>query len=73
MTFLAIGHFFDVRYEARGLASTIDPNSRNVSFGLGKKYGEGIQFFVATVAEIVYVFYASWARGYYCNWNYIYI
>ena len=28
--------FFDVRYEASGLASTIEPNSRKISFGLGK-------------------------------------
>ena len=40
MTFLAIGHFFDVRYEARDPASTIDPNSRNISFGLGKKFDD---------------------------------
>jgi len=52
--------FFDVRYEASGLASTIEPNSRKISFGLGKKFGEGIQFFVTTVAGIAYAFYASW-------------
>mmetsp|Transcript_16049 Transcript_16049/g.23730 ORF Transcript_16049/g.23730 Transcript_16049/m.23730 type:complete len:1474 (-) Transcript_16049:102-4523(-) len=51
--------FFDI-YDVSGLASTIEPNSKKYKRGIGKKFGEGIQFFTTMVGGIGYAFYSSW-------------
>jgi len=50
--------FFDV-YDI-GIASTIGPSSRKFQRGVGRKFGEGIQFFTTFVGGIGFAFYSSW-------------
>lgn len=51
--------FYDV-YDIGGLASTIGPNSNRYRRGVGRKFGEGIQFLTTGVGGIAYAFYSSW-------------
>jgi len=51
--------FYDV-YDIGGLASTIGSNSNKYRRGMGRKFGEGIQFLTTAIGGIGYAFYASW-------------
>jgi len=51
--------FFDVN-DVSGLASSIGPSSNRYRRGLGRKFGEGVQFFTTGVGGIGYAMYASW-------------
>ena len=51
--------FFDV-HDVSGLASTVGSSATKVRRGLGRKFGEGVQFGTTFVGGIIYAFYASW-------------
>ena len=51
--------FFDV-HDVSGLASTVGSSATKVRRGLGRKFGEGVQFFTTFVGGLIYAFYASW-------------
>jgi len=51
--------FFDV-YDISSFASNITSNAQKIKVGLGRKFGEGIQFFTCTVGGLAYAFYSSW-------------
>lgn len=47
-------------FDYSGLASTIGPNSGKFRRGIGRKFGEGVQFFTTGIGGIGYAFYSSW-------------
>eukprot|EP00980_Cylindrotheca_fusiformis_P027133 scaffold19004_cov125-Cylindrotheca_fusiformis.AAC.1 len=51
--------FFDV-YDVGGIASNVSPASNRYRRGLGRKFGEGIQFTTAGIGGVVYAMFASW-------------
>jgi len=51
--------FFDVN-DVSGFASSIEPNAQIVKRGLGKKFGEGIQFTVTSIGGIIFALTMSW-------------
>jgi len=51
--------FFDLN-DVSGLSSLIGPNASKVRRGLGRKFGEGVQFFTTFVAGLAYAFWSSW-------------
>lgn len=51
--------FFDV-HDVGGIAAQVGPNANRYRRGLGRKFGEGIQFFTTGVGGIVFAFYSSW-------------
>ena len=51
--------FFDV-HDVGGIASNVSPAANRYRRGLGRKFGEGIQFFTTGVGGIAYAMYASW-------------
>ena len=51
--------FFDAN-DISGIATSITPNSRKVRRGLGRKFGEGVQFITTAIAGIIYALYVSW-------------
>lgn len=51
--------FFDVN-DIGGIASSVGPSANRYRRGLGRKFGEGIQFFTTGVGGIGYSMYASW-------------
>ena len=51
--------YFDVR-DVGGIAAQIGPNSIKFRRGVGRKFGEGIQFFITGVGGLGYAFFASW-------------
>lgn len=51
--------FFDVN-DVGGIAGQVGPMSNKYRRGMGRKFGEGIQFLTTGVGGIVYGFYASW-------------
>ena len=51
--------FYDV-YDVSSFASNLSSNSKKVKIGLGRKFGEGLQFATCTVGGLVYAFYESW-------------
>eukprot|EP00980_Cylindrotheca_fusiformis_P007164 scaffold1505_cov118-Cylindrotheca_fusiformis.AAC.14 len=51
--------FFDV-YDVGGIASNVSPAANRYRRGLGRKFGEGIQFTTAGIGGIVYAMFASW-------------
>jgi ATP-binding cassette subfamily B (MDR/TAP) protein 1 len=51
--------FYDV-YDIGGLASTIGSNSNRYRRGVGRKFGEGLQFMTTGIGGIGYAFYSSW-------------
>eukprot|EP00934_Nitzschia_sp_Nitz4_P002963 Nitzschia sp. Nitz4//scaffold24_size164493//76056//80265//NITZ4_002328-RA/size164493-snap-gene-0.7-mRNA-1//1//CDS//3329544114//2953//frame0 len=51
--------FFDV-YDIGGLASSILPSVTTYRRGLGRKFGEGIQFTATTLGGMGFALYASW-------------
>jgi ATP-binding cassette subfamily B (MDR/TAP) protein 1 len=51
--------YFDV-YNISGIANTLNPQSNKYRRGLGRKFGEGVQFFTTGVGGVVYALYAEW-------------
>lgn len=51
--------FFDV-YDIGGVAGQVGSNANKFRRGIGRKFGEGIQFLVTGVGGIGYAFFASW-------------
>lgn len=51
--------YFDVN-DIGGLAAQVGPNSNKYRRGIGRKFGEGIQFLTTGVGGLAYAFYASW-------------
>ena len=51
--------FFDV-HDVGGIASNVSPAANRYRRGLGRKFGEGIQFFTTGVGGVGYAMYASW-------------
>ena len=51
--------YFDVN-DVGGIASSVSPATNRYRRGIGRKFGEGIQFFTTGVGGIVYAMYASW-------------
>jgi ATP-binding cassette, subfamily B (MDR/TAP), member 1 len=51
--------FFDV-YDASGIAGQIGPSTIKYRRGLGRKFGEGIQFFVTGVGGLGFAMWSSW-------------
>lgn len=51
--------FFDV-HDVGGIASNVSPAANRYRRGLGRKMGEGIQFFTTGVGGVAYAMYASW-------------
>jgi len=54
--------FYDV-HDVSGFASSIEPNAQTVKRGLGKKFGEGIQFTVTSIGGIIFALTMSWRVG----------
>jgi ATP-binding cassette, subfamily B (MDR/TAP), member 1 len=51
--------YFDV-YNVGGIANQVGPNANKFRRGLGRKFGEGIQFLTTGVGGIGFAFYMSW-------------
>jgi ATP-binding cassette subfamily B (MDR/TAP) protein 1 len=51
--------FFDV-HAVGGIASQVGPSSNKYRRGLGRKFGEGIQFLTTGIGGIAFGFYSSW-------------
>jgi ATP-binding cassette, subfamily B (MDR/TAP), member 1 len=51
--------FFDV-YDASGIAGQIGPSAIKYQRGVGRKFGEGIQFFVTGVGGLGFAMWSSW-------------
>lgn len=51
--------FYDV-YDVAGLAASVGPDSNKFHRGIGRKFGEGVQFFSTFVGGLIYAFYSSW-------------
>ena len=51
--------FFDAK-NVGGIASNVGPSANRYRRGLGRKFGEGIQFFTTGVGGIAYAMFASW-------------
>ena len=51
--------FFDV-HDIGGIASNVGPASNRYRRGVGRKFGEGIQFFTTGVGGLAHAFYTSW-------------
>ena len=51
--------FYDV-YDVAGMAARVGPDSRKFHKGIGKKLGEGVQFFTTFLGGLAYAFYSSW-------------
>eukprot|EP00934_Nitzschia_sp_Nitz4_P006351 Nitzschia sp. Nitz4//scaffold41_size133979//19551//23745//NITZ4_003331-RA/size133979-snap-gene-0.97-mRNA-1//1//CDS//3329551422//6341//frame0 len=52
--------FFDV-HDIGGIASSVGPSVNRYRRGLGRKFGEGIQFTTTSIGGIGYAFYANWS------------
>jgi len=51
--------FFDV-YDVGGVAAQVGPNSNKYRRGIGRKFGEGVQFMTTGIFGLAYAFWASW-------------
>jgi len=51
--------FFDV-YDVGGIANSVSPAATKYRRGMGRKFGEGIQFFTTGVGGIIYAMYEEW-------------
>jgi ATP-binding cassette subfamily B (MDR/TAP) protein 1 len=51
--------YFDVN-EVGGIAGQVGPSSNKYRRGLGRKFGEGIQFLTTGVGGLAFAFYSSW-------------
>eukprot|EP00980_Cylindrotheca_fusiformis_P009868 scaffold2184_cov128-Cylindrotheca_fusiformis.AAC.14 len=51
--------FFDV-HDIGGIASNVSPAANDYRRGVGRKFGDGIQFATTGIGGIAFAFYASW-------------
>jgi ATP-binding cassette subfamily B (MDR/TAP) protein 1 len=51
--------YFDVN-DIGGVAAQVGPNSTKFRRGLGRKFGEGIQFLTTGIGGLAFAFYSSW-------------
>lgn len=51
--------FFDV-YDVGGLANSVNPAANRYRRGLGRKFGEGIQFSTTIIGGLIYAFWEEW-------------
>ena len=51
--------FFDV-YDVGGLANAVNPAANKYKRGVGRKFGEGIEFATMTIGGFVYAMYENW-------------
>jgi ATP-binding cassette subfamily B (MDR/TAP) protein 1 len=51
--------YFDVN-DIGGLAAQVGPNSNKFRRGMGRKFGEGIQFLTTGIGGLAFAFYSSW-------------
>jgi len=51
--------FFDV-YDVGGIANSVTPAANKYRRGLGRKFGEGIQFFTTGVGGVAYALFEEW-------------
>jgi ATP-binding cassette, subfamily B (MDR/TAP), member 1 len=51
--------FFDV-YNISGIAAQMGPNANKYRRGLGRRFGEGVQYTTTAVGGLAYAFYSSW-------------
>ena len=51
--------FFDI-YDVGGLANALNPAANKYRRGLGRKFGEGIQFLTTGILGFAYAFYEEW-------------
>jgi ATP-binding cassette subfamily B (MDR/TAP) protein 1 len=51
--------FFDV-HDIGGIASNVGPAANRYRRGVGRKFGEGVQFFTTGVGGLGYAMYSSW-------------
>jgi ATP-binding cassette subfamily B (MDR/TAP) protein 1 len=51
--------YFDVN-DIGGLAAQVGPNSNKFRRGIGRKFGEGIQFLTTGIGGLGFAFYSSW-------------
>jgi ATP-binding cassette, subfamily B (MDR/TAP), member 1 len=51
--------FFDA-HDIAGISGQVGVSANKYRRGIGRKFGEGVQFFTTGVGGIVYGFYASW-------------
>jgi len=51
--------FFDV-YDIGGLANSVNPAAAKYRRGIGRKFGEGIQFTTMAIGSILYALYEEW-------------
>lgn len=51
--------FFDV-HDIGGIASSVGPSANKYRRGVGRKFGEGIQFLTTGIGGVGYAMYASW-------------
>lgn len=51
--------YFDI-HDAGGIANQIGPSATKYRRGVGRKFGEGIQFLTTGVGGLAYAFYSSW-------------
>lgn len=51
--------FFDV-HDTAGIANQVGPNANRFRRGVGRKFGEGVQFLTTGLGGLAYGFYSSW-------------
>ena len=51
--------FFDV-YDVGGLANAVNPAANKYKRGVGRKFGEGIEFATMTIGGFIYAMYENW-------------
>eukprot|EP00535_Pseudo-nitzschia_heimii_P007475 CAMPEP_0197184268 /NCGR_PEP_ID=MMETSP1423-20130617/9534_1 /TAXON_ID=476441 /ORGANISM="Pseudo-nitzschia heimii, Strain UNC1101" /LENGTH=1555 /DNA_ID=CAMNT_0042635045 /DNA_START=48 /DNA_END=4715 /DNA_ORIENTATION=- len=51
--------FFDI-YDIGGLANSVNPAANRYRRGVGRKFGEGIQFFTTGIGGMAYALYEEW-------------
>ena len=51
--------FFDV-HDVSGIASSLGPSAIKYQRGIGRKFGDGIQFFTTGIGGMIFGFYSSW-------------
>jgi ATP-binding cassette subfamily B (MDR/TAP) protein 1 len=51
--------FFDV-HDVAGIANQVGPNASKYRRGVGRKFGEGVQFLTTGLGGLAFAFYSSW-------------
>jgi len=51
--------FFDI-YDVAGLANSVNPAANRYRRGMGRKFGEGIQFLTTGIGGVAYAMYEEW-------------